>query len=394
MADVDAVRHLASEHDLEFVDLDDYGVDPAASEILPAELARQHHMVAIKRKFGTPVIAIADPSDDEGHDAIREAIGRDFISVVASEEQITGYLDRLFGPASEGGRRSGGARKGRKQADEPAGAPRTGEAEALGRSLVELDMEELGAAEQGSNGKANGLASKGLVDAPGLGAQDELSAVLESLTDAPGAADPVDLVSDLDEPPQMDHDGVDDENNGAGSDSDSEDLADLVAEAVATYQEQHGEVADDGDVDGEPETASFPMLAKALVAGERVSVDDMRSALEESQLSGQNVAHVLMARGLVTEADLMWGMAQEMGLEFVDLDMVGHQLHGGGDAPRGHCPSPQRHRHRRGGGEAGCRCLQPHGRVRHGRPPHHHRAPVQGRRGHPFPDHVLHRQGL
>ena len=42
------------------------------------------------------------PGDDDGHDAIRDAIGRDFISVVASEEQITDYLDRLFGPASEG----------------------------------------------------------------------------------------------------------------------------------------------------------------------------------------------------------------------------------------------------------------------------------------------------
>ncbi len=161
MADVDAVRHLASEHDLEFVDLDNYGVDPAASEILPAGLARQHHMVAIKRKFGTPVIAIADPDDDDGHDAIREAIGRDFISVVASEEQITDYLDRLFGPASEGDRRSGRARKEMGAGGRTRGAPRTGEAEALGRSLVELDMEELGAAEHGSNGKANGLASKG-----------------------------------------------------------------------------------------------------------------------------------------------------------------------------------------------------------------------------------------
>jgi type IV pilus assembly protein PilB len=323
MADVDAVRHLASEHDLEFVDLDNYGVDPAASEILPAGLARQHHMVAIKRKFGTPVIAIADPGDDDGHDAIRDAIGRDFISVVASEDQISDYLDRLFGPTSEGERRSGKAGNGQEQADEPAGAPRAGEAEALGRSLVELEMEELGAAEHGSNGKANGLGSKGLLDAAGPAGHDELSAVLESLTDASEAADPVDLVTDFDEPPQGDQDGVGDGNNAASSDSDSEDLADLVAEAVATYQEQHGEVADDGDVDGEPETASFPMLAKALVAGERVSVDDMRSALEESQISGQNVAHVLMARGLVTEADLMWGMAQEMGLEFVDLDMVG-----------------------------------------------------------------------
>ena len=54
MTDVDAIRWMASEHDLEFVDLDTYGVDPAAGEILPASLSRQHHVVAIKRKFGTP----------------------------------------------------------------------------------------------------------------------------------------------------------------------------------------------------------------------------------------------------------------------------------------------------------------------------------------------------
>ena len=323
MADVDAVRHLASEHDLEFVDLDIYGVDPAASEILPVGLARQHHMVAIKRKFGTPVIAIADPDDDDGHDAIREAIGRDFISVVASEDQITDYLNRLFGPASQGDGRSEKVRSGHSQADEPAEAARPGEAEALGRSLVELNMDDLGAAEHGSNGKANGLASKGLADATELDNEDELNAVLESLTASVDTPDPVNLQTDVDESPRMDPDGADagnDGNNAAATDSDSEDLADLVAEAVATYQEQHGEEADDGPGDGEPETATFPMLAKALVAGERVSVEDMQSALEESQLSGQNVAHVLMARGLVTESDLMWGMAQEMGLEFVDLD--------------------------------------------------------------------------
>ena len=51
MSDVDSIRWLASEHDLEFVDLDTYGVDPAAGEILPAPLARRHHVVAIKREI-------------------------------------------------------------------------------------------------------------------------------------------------------------------------------------------------------------------------------------------------------------------------------------------------------------------------------------------------------
>ena len=97
MSDVDAIRWMASEHDLEFVDLDTYGVDPAAGEILPASLSRRHHVVAIKRKFGTPVIATADPDDLAAHDMVRAAIGRDFISVVASRDQIGEHLDRLFG---------------------------------------------------------------------------------------------------------------------------------------------------------------------------------------------------------------------------------------------------------------------------------------------------------
>ena len=92
---------MASEHDLEFVDLDTYGVDPAAGEILPASLSRQHHVVAIKRKFGTPVIATADPEDLVVQETVRATIGRDFISVVASRDQIGDYLDQLFGP--EGG---------------------------------------------------------------------------------------------------------------------------------------------------------------------------------------------------------------------------------------------------------------------------------------------------
>ena len=103
-----------------------------------------------------------------------------------------------------------------------------------------------------------------------------------------------------------------------------EQLADLVAEAVATYQEQHGdEIAVVDETDDVSETASFPPLARILVAGDRVSLDDMKGVLEEADQSGQHVAHILMTRGLVTEADLMWGMAQEMGLDFVDLDMAG-----------------------------------------------------------------------
>ena len=68
--------------------------------------------------------------------------------------------------------------------------------------------------------------------------------------------------------------------------------------------------------------SSFPPLAKILVESGRVKQEDMVSVLAEHDATGQTVARVLSARELVTEADLMWGLAQEMGLEFVDLDLV------------------------------------------------------------------------
>ena len=102
MTDVDTIRRVARDHDLEFVDLDTYGVDPTAGEILPASLARRHHVVAIKRKFGTPVVATSDPDDFNAQDTVRASIGRDFISVVASRDQIITYLDQLFGPDDDG----------------------------------------------------------------------------------------------------------------------------------------------------------------------------------------------------------------------------------------------------------------------------------------------------
>ncbi len=119
MTDVDTIRWMASEHDLEFVDLDTYGVDPAAGEILPVPLSRRLHVVAIKRKFGTPVIATADPDDLSAQTSVRAAIGREFISVVASRDQIGDYLDRLFGP-EEG-----------LQLSPPAQTAQVGRAEAL-----------------------------------------------------------------------------------------------------------------------------------------------------------------------------------------------------------------------------------------------------------------------
>jgi type IV pilus assembly protein PilB len=98
--------------------------------------------------------------------------------------------------------------------------------------------------------------------------------------------------------------------------------ADLVEEVEAHFEGTP--VAP--PVDGGSELVGFPPLARVLVEGKRVPIDAMRAALFEQERSGQSLARTLTSLGLVTEADLMWGMATEMGLEFWDLDLAGVDL--------------------------------------------------------------------
>ncbi len=295
MSDVEATRYMASEREIEFVDLDTYGVDPTAAAILPADLSRRHHVVAVKRKFGTPVVAMADPDDLLAVDSIRAGLGRDFISVAALPEQIDHYIEAAY---------SGG-----------------GPVAPVATSLGDLAT-ELATPDDAFDQALAGLESPATVPLPPL----DLPPLIPGLTPpslddvrVDGSADTAaadDQLADLARALEYGVEGV------AATepvDADDVDAADLVAEAVASFHDQNPVVAaPDGELlDG------FPPLAKALVEGGRVSVEAMSLALEEHHLTGQSIARILTNQKLVTESDLMWGMAQEMGLQFVDLDTVG-----------------------------------------------------------------------
>ena len=65
-----------------------------------------------------------------------------------------------------------------------------------------------------------------------------------------------------------------------------------------------------------------PPLARVLVESGRVSSEDMAVALQAHQETGESLARYLYNQQLASEDDLVWAMAQEVGLEFVDLDKV------------------------------------------------------------------------
>ena len=429
-------------------------------------------MVAIKRKFGTPVIAMSDPDDVSAHDSVRASIGRDFISVVASEEQISDWLDRLFSAdlQTEGSDAGADDSEVAPIAEQDAGL-------GVGDGLLEAAIEELTVAElqddlepeQSAEVVADAATEQGdpLTETAEGGtelADEAIEPPVPEHVEAAVDAEPVDTdvsdappapargtskrrskkssrkesaarVPESDEYPAEDVDGgqapvdsersagtgfddpiiaeagvattdeagdgedvvggdVFDEARESGSETSADfltadtllepatsvlptfasgattledaefaavapveadelagfaqdvdetgtwsggvggDAADLVAEAVASFQEQHWDEQFGLDSsEAASSTPPYPPLAKALLDGERVTPEAMEEVLEEHDRTGQSIARILTAKKLVTEADLMWGMAQEMGLEFVDLDIVGIDFTAAGSIP-------------------------------------------------------------
>jgi len=121
MSNVDAVRMLADAHHLEFVDLERFNVDASVSTVVPVAVARKHHVVPIGRRFGAPVVATSNPADVVAMDDLRAVIGREFVAVVASDEQIDECLSLVYGEKDKRKPPSAGS-KTRQQADSANGA--------------------------------------------------------------------------------------------------------------------------------------------------------------------------------------------------------------------------------------------------------------------------------
>ncbi len=222
MSDADAMRTVAKELDLDWVNLDEYPVDTGAAGMLPEEIAQRCGAVPVGRKFGIPVLAVSNPADSSSMEEMKSALGRDFVAVVADESQVAEYRQRLYAALAAGIV----AREAEEQ-----------------RELAERREEE-----RASSAVASGA---GFAYDGSAGAGDGLE--------------------------------------GASAEMD--------------------------DV-----MAGWPPLARVLVAAGRVERAEMSAAVQEAAHGGDVLAHVLRTKGLVTEEDLVWAMAEEVGLEFVDLD--------------------------------------------------------------------------
>jgi len=93
----DLVRALAGHIGIEFVDLSEITIDPAAASLVPDGLARRYAALPIGFDGEKLIIAMADPGNVLAVDDIRAVSGREVITKVATRTDVENALGRLAG---------------------------------------------------------------------------------------------------------------------------------------------------------------------------------------------------------------------------------------------------------------------------------------------------------
>ena len=89
------VRLVAAQRGLPFLDVRRFAIDPAASKLLPAALARESRALPLGFARGLPVVAVADPTDEGAMHDTRSVLHS--VRFVASpEDAILFQLARVY----------------------------------------------------------------------------------------------------------------------------------------------------------------------------------------------------------------------------------------------------------------------------------------------------------
>jgi hypothetical protein len=95
VAPAEVVRLVAAQRGLPFVDVRRITIDRAAARLLPAELARDNCALPVGFARGLPVVAVADPTDDDAMHGARSVLHS--VRFVASPEDAILYqLARVY----------------------------------------------------------------------------------------------------------------------------------------------------------------------------------------------------------------------------------------------------------------------------------------------------------
>ena len=362
--EVDEARALAREVGLEYVDLDRYPLNAAAASLLPEQVARRHHALAVGWKYGTPVVAVAAPDNVLGMDDVKTVVGRDVHAVVACTSQIDAYIERMY---TQGGvaRREAPAHRDK--------APAATKAEATAQAAQAASAAEAADAASAAETSAQAASAAETTDAASATHAAEASSAAQAAEAATspdagatsGATQPQPQPQAQSQPEPQSQSQPEPQSQAQPEAVEGQDLRGPTPAAPPpprtaappppgdgaqpTQRDRHRshprgagaagadpEASSDGSEAGgqpggqgggigtagvgrdaiEPDRA----LAKVLVDSGQVTREEMQAALREASATGRKLGEILSELGLVTEEDLIRAMAEEAGLEFIDLN--------------------------------------------------------------------------
>jgi type IV pilus assembly protein PilB len=95
----DLAMVVARQEGLEFVDLGKHDLDQQVVDVLSERTSRRHRAIAFHSGDGATIVAVADPTDNEGLDAIVAEVPGGVRFVVAIADEVDAALTEAFGEA-------------------------------------------------------------------------------------------------------------------------------------------------------------------------------------------------------------------------------------------------------------------------------------------------------
>lgn len=95
VSSTDVIRVVAEQRGVPFFDIGALSVDPAAAKLLPIDFARSLRTLPIGFVRGLPIVALADPSDDNAIHGTREIL-RAAEFVASPEDSLLAQLSRAY----------------------------------------------------------------------------------------------------------------------------------------------------------------------------------------------------------------------------------------------------------------------------------------------------------
>ncbi|MBS3734417.1 MAG: Flp pilus assembly complex ATPase component TadA [Phycisphaerae bacterium] len=90
----DVTKALASQYDMEYIDLERNVVAPSDTDLIPQEIIRRHLVLPLGAEDDRVKVIITDPLDLETLDMLRFRLGKEIVPALASKSKLRGFVEQ------------------------------------------------------------------------------------------------------------------------------------------------------------------------------------------------------------------------------------------------------------------------------------------------------------